>query len=87
LVPTLPERSLLMADAGFVGYEVWETLMRRDRHFVIRLGANVQLYADYEVKADFQEGLVYLWPISKPTKQPLACPLQASSRSTSRAPK
>jgi hypothetical protein len=72
LVPTLPERSLLMADAGFVGYEVWETLLQHDRHFVIRLGANVQLYADYEVKADFEEGLVYLWPISKPHKKPLA---------------
>jgi hypothetical protein len=72
LVPTLPERSLLLADAGFVGYEVWETLSKHDRHFVIRLGGNVQLYADYEVKPDFTEGLVYLWPISEPKKKPLA---------------
>lgn len=72
LVPTLPERSLLMADAGFVGYEVWETLLKHDQHFLIRLGGNVQLYADYEVDAHFEQGLVYLWPISKPKKKPLA---------------
>jgi hypothetical protein len=71
LVPTLPERSLLMADAGFVGYDVWETLLKHDRHFVIRLGSNVQLYADYKVETDFEEGLVYLWPISQPKKKPL----------------
>lgn len=71
LAPTLPERSLLMADAGFVGYDVWETLLKK-RHFVIRLGANVQLYADYQVSADFEQGKVYLWPISKPHKKPLA---------------
>jgi hypothetical protein len=72
LVPTLPEGALLMADAGFVGYEVWETLLQHERHFLIRLGSNVQLYADYEVRADFSEGQVYLWPISKPHKKPLA---------------
>jgi hypothetical protein len=72
LVPTLPERSLLMADAGFVGYDVWETLLEHGRHFVIRLGSNVQLYADYEVRTDFEQGMVYLWPISKPHKKPLA---------------
>jgi hypothetical protein len=71
LVPTLPERSLLMADAGFVGYDVWETMLEHGRHFVIRLGANVQLYADYEVRSDFTQGKVYLWPISKPHKKPL----------------
>jgi len=70
LVPTLPERSLLMADAGFVGYDVWEALLK-DRHFVIRLGSNVQLYADYKVETNFEEGLVYLWPKSEPEKKPL----------------
>jgi len=72
LVPTLPQRSLVMADAGYVGYEVWETLIKHGRHFLIRLGANVQVYADYEVRPDFEEGLVYLWPISQPHKKPLA---------------
>jgi hypothetical protein len=71
LLPTLPERALVVADAGFVGYEVWETLINQGRHFLIRLGSNVLLYADYEVGVDFADGLVYLWPISQQKKKPL----------------
>jgi hypothetical protein len=72
LVPTLPERSLVVADAGYVGYEVWETLIEQGRHFLIRVAANVQVYADYEVQSDFEEGRVYFWPTRKPRKKPLA---------------
>jgi hypothetical protein len=43
LVPELPANALLGADAGFVGYEVWQTLLTAGHHFVIRVGANVCL--------------------------------------------
>jgi hypothetical protein len=71
LVPTLPARALVLADAGFVGYDVWASLIQQQRHFLIRVGANVQLYADYRVEAAFTEGVVYLWSVTKPEQPPL----------------
>ena len=43
MVPELPAHALLVADAGFVGYEVWQALLTAGHHFVIRVGANVRL--------------------------------------------
>ena len=43
LVPELPAHALLVADAGFVGYELWQILLAAGHHFVIRVGANVRL--------------------------------------------
>lgn len=43
MVPELPPHALLVADAGFMGYEVWQTLLAAGPHFVIRVGANVRL--------------------------------------------
>jgi hypothetical protein len=57
----LPERSLLTADAGFVGYEFWATLLEAGHDFLIRVGANVTLLKQLGF---FREcaGRVYLWP-------------------------
>jgi hypothetical protein len=57
----LPERSLLVADAGFTGYEFWEALQARGHDFLIRVGANVTLLKELGY---FRErgGRVYLWP-------------------------
>ena len=65
LIDTLPERALLMADAGFTGYRTWSTLMQRNRHFLIRLSSSCRFYADYQVKYDFKEGKAYLWQKGK----------------------
>ena len=43
MVPELPAHALIAADAGFVGYDFWQTLLAADHHFVIRVGANVRL--------------------------------------------
>lgn len=43
MVPELPAHALLVADAGFVGYEMWQALLTAGQHFVIRVGANVRL--------------------------------------------
>ena len=34
---------LIVADAGFVGYETWKTLLESGRHLLVRVGANVRL--------------------------------------------
>jgi hypothetical protein len=57
----LPERSLVTADAGFVGYKFWRALEKAGHDFLIRVGANVKLLKKLGC---FREcaGRVYLWP-------------------------
>jgi hypothetical protein len=38
-----PENTLFCCDAGFVGYELWKTLLSGGHDFLIRVGANVHL--------------------------------------------
>lgn len=57
----LPERSLLVADAGFTGYEFWQALMAAGHDFVIRVGANVRLLKQLGYYRECA-GCVYLWP-------------------------
>lgn len=61
MVPELPPQALLVADAGFVGYELWQTLLAAGHHVVIRVGANVRLLRQLGwVRAHAH--VVYLWP-------------------------
>lgn len=61
MLPQLPERSLIVADAGFVGYDFWQALQEAGHDFVIRVGANVTLLKrlGYYRECDRR---VYLWP-------------------------
>jgi DDE family transposase len=52
---------VLVADAGFVGYEVWQTLLTAGHHFVIRVGANVRLLRQLGWVREHAQ-MVYLWP-------------------------
>lgn len=63
LLPTLPERSLLVADALFMGYDLFTAIMRTPADYLIRLSSRVYLYTLEETLLDkFREGLVYYWP-------------------------
>jgi hypothetical protein len=61
MVPELPAHALLVADAGFVGYELWQTLLAAGHHFVIRVGANVRLLRQLGWVREYAH-VVYLWP-------------------------
>jgi hypothetical protein len=61
LVPELPAHALLVADAGFVGYELWPALLTVGHHFVIRVGANVRLLRQLGWAREHAQ-VVYLWP-------------------------
>lgn len=61
LVPELPPQALLVADAGFVGYDLWQTLLAAGHHFVIRVGANVRLLRQLGWTREHAQ-VVYLWP-------------------------
>jgi hypothetical protein len=69
---------LILADAGFVGYEFFTQILASERQFLVRIGANVKLlrglYADAGLHAEARgESLVYLWPdkAQKKNKPPL----------------
>ena len=57
----MPENSLMTADAGFVGYEFWKTLLDANHDFVIRIGSNVKLIKTLGYAREYDH-TVYLWP-------------------------
>ena len=67
MLDTLPQRSLLVADAGFVGFELLVELATRRQAFLIRCGGNVSLRTlqgclGEEVSVERAGQRVYLWP-------------------------
>jgi hypothetical protein len=64
MIRALPLDALVTADAGFVGYECWKTLLDSGRQLLIRVGANVRLLKELGY-AQEKSGIVYLWPDSQ----------------------
>lgn len=62
LLDCLPPQALLVADAGFIGFDFWRTLDAHRHAFLIRLSSVCHFYADFQVDADFKEGIAWLWP-------------------------
>jgi hypothetical protein len=61
MLAELPKNSLITADAGFVGFDFWNTILDAGHHFVIRVGANVRLIRNLGYARQY-ENTVYLWP-------------------------
>lgn len=57
----IPENTLLVADAGFVGYEFLQSVKQAGHDFMIRVGANVHLVKNLG-HARTHGDLVHLWP-------------------------
>ena len=53
--------ALLVADAGFFGYEFWSAIRLAGQHFVIRVGSHVRLLKKLGYAKE-RNGLVYCWP-------------------------
>jgi hypothetical protein len=71
MVPDLPRQSLLVADAGFVGYDFFQKIEAAQQRFLVRVGANIRLlqalgYAEHEGPTT-----VYLWPDNRSQKPPI----------------
>lgn len=56
-----PEKTLFCGDAGFVGYDVWNTLIENGHHFLIRVGGNIRLLRGLG-EARVRGELVHFWP-------------------------
>jgi Transposase DDE domain len=66
LLPTLPERTLLVADALYQGYELFTAITQAGAGFLVRLSAKSYLYTlDNVCLKRFREGIVYYWPEQK----------------------
>jgi hypothetical protein len=62
LVPTLPSNALVVADAGFTGYELARSLMQKGVSFLVRLGGDVTVYTDEAPpRRGWTDGPVSLW--------------------------
>ena len=58
----LPPRALLVADAGFVGYDLLAAILRGGYQFLIRVGHNVTLLRELGFAQVQADNTVYLWP-------------------------
>ena len=61
MLSTLPKNALIVADAGFVGYGLWNTILNSGRHLLIRVGSNVRLLKKLGYTHEGAQ-TVYLWP-------------------------
>jgi len=61
MLAALPPGSLITADAGFVGYELWKRILAAGHHLLVRVGGNVKLLKKLGYVQE-KAGLVYLWP-------------------------
>lgn len=73
MLGSLPENALLVADAGFTGYELLKGIIASGSHFLIRVGASVTLLKNLSVQPKIDGDVVWLWP---PNKRPLQPPLK-----------
>lgn len=71
MLPELPERSLLLADAGFTGYRLLEKLQAEGHSFIVRVGRNVTLLRKLGYHVLERADTVYLWPLEQRKQAPL----------------
>ncbi|MFA6135417.1 MAG: IS4 family transposase [Phycisphaerae bacterium] len=63
MIATLPDKAILLADAGFTGYELLRELQAGGRSFIIRAGGNVRRLKKLGFSPRERDGIVYLWPL------------------------
>ena len=71
----LPKKTLLIGDAGFIGFELFKELLSYDVSFLIRLSSCVTLLTglvDLGLKYQRQGNIVWIWPGNKRNEKPLA---------------
>jgi len=63
LLCTLPPQALIVADAFYLGYDLFTAIVQARASFLVRLSSRVCLYTLAQVPLEqFREGLVYYWP-------------------------
>lgn len=71
LIEFLPSNALLVADAGFTGFDLLKQLDSRGVSFLIRIGANVTLLRQLGFSVQEIGNTAYLWPKNYRLRRPL----------------
>jgi Transposase DDE domain len=71
MLPDLPPRSLVVADAGFTGYEFYRRILAAKQSFLLRVGSNVHLLKELGYIEREGRDTVYLWPEHNRDKPPV----------------
>lgn len=74
MLPALPTKTLLVADAGFCGFDLWGELLQAGVDLLIRCASNTTLLSDAswsQIERQGQHQLVYLWPQNRRSRLPL----------------
>jgi len=71
MLPDLPAKSLLIADAGFISYGLCGTLLRGQQNFLLRVGGNTHLLEKLGFACETNERTVYLWPLKRHADPPV----------------
>lgn len=61
MLPALPSNSILVADAGFVGYDFTQSVLDQSFELLIRVGSNLRLLKKLGYARE-SSGTVYVWP-------------------------
>lgn len=74
MIADLPPETLLVADAGYVGFDLMRRLIESGVDFLIRCGGNVRLLVEgthSRIERQGQHRRVYLWPKDRRHEPPL----------------
>lgn len=74
LLPSLPHCALLVADAGYLGYDLYADIQRAGADFLVRVSSRAYLYTDKQRPLKrYRDGLVWYWPgkVQKAGRPPL----------------
>lgn len=72
MLTTLPAAALVVADAGFNGYELVQALLAAKASFLIRMSAKVSLYAAGDAPTRrWRDGIVHSWPLAAQQRRAL----------------
>jgi hypothetical protein len=63
LLPTLPEKSLLVCDAGYLSFALYRSILGAGAAFLVRMSSRAYLYTEDNMPLKrCREGWVYYWP-------------------------
>lgn len=71
MLADLPPRALVVADAGFTGYEFYRRILAAKQNFLVRVGANVRLLRKLGYIELEGPDTVYLWPEKREHEAPI----------------
>ena len=73
MLPDLPDDAVVVADAGFSGYDLYRRLLGARRSFLLRVGSNVHLLRRLGYAEREGPDTVYLWPEARRTSRRWCC--------------